>query len=285
VSAESLTVAAAQIACAAGDVAANLTRHLELIAEARSRGVDLLVFPELSLTDYLSAPDLATLALAPTSDEVARLADAARGIAISFGFIERDRIGACHNAQALVADGRVVHIHRKANLPSYGQLREAEQYRPGRAIRPARLNESWLLATLICADVWNPALPWLAALQGIDLLLVPAASSLHAVEGDFDNPAGWEVTLRHAAMTYGLPIVMANHCGTRDRFAFWGGSRILDACGRELARAGENEELIVTAINHADISAARARLPTIRDADPELVQAELARVLAERGRP
>jgi predicted amidohydrolase len=273
-----LTVAAAQIACAPGDIAANLARHLAVIGEARGRGVELLVFPELSLTDYLVAPDLA-LALSAESDEIRTLAREASDIAVSFGFIERDHFGNIHNAQALAAEGRVVAIHRKANLPHYGQLRETEYYRPGRAIRPARLND-WCVGTLICADAWNPALPWLAALQGADLLLVPAASSLHAV--DFDNPRGWEITLRAIAMTYALPVIMTNHCGARGPFRFWGGSRILDANGEELARAGAQEELVVARLDHAGIAAARARLPTIRDAEPELVQAELTRVLAER---
>ena len=58
-------------------------------------------------------------------------------------------------------------------------------------------------------------LPWLTALRGADLLVVPAASSLDAVGHGFDNPAGWDLVLRHNAMIYGLPIVMANHCGTR----------------------------------------------------------------------
>jgi predicted amidohydrolase len=273
-----LTVAAAQITCAPGDIAANLARHLAVIGEARGRGVDLLVFPELSLSDYLAVPDLA-LALSAESDEIRTLVREAGDIAVSFGFIERDRFGNIHNAQVLAADGRIVAIHRKANLPHYGQLRETEYYRPGRAIRPARLS-NWCVGTLICADAWNPALPWLTALQGADLLLVPAASSLHAV--DFDNPRGWDITLRAIAMTYALPLIMANHCGERGPFAFWGGSRILDAHGAELARAGAQEELVVARLDHADILAARARLPTIRDAEPELIQAELARVLAER---
>jgi predicted amidohydrolase len=144
-----LSVAAAQIECVPGDIAANLARHLATIEAARGSGAGLLVFPELSLTDYLAAPDLDALALSQVSREIAQLAAAARGIAVSFGFIERDDLGAFHNAQALVADGCIIQVHRKANLPSYGRLREGHHYRPGRAVHVASLAGDWRVATLI----------------------------------------------------------------------------------------------------------------------------------------
>ena len=63
----SLKVAAAQVECRPGDIRANLELHLAVIDEARSRGVDVLVFPELSLTDYLTRPDVPALARAPAA--------------------------------------------------------------------------------------------------------------------------------------------------------------------------------------------------------------------------
>jgi predicted amidohydrolase len=279
-----LTVAAAQIACSPGEIDANLARHLAAIAAARARDVALLLFPELSLTDYLIAPDCELLARSAESWEVAELARAAQGIALSFGFIERAADGGFHNAQALVSEGKLLHVHRKANLPTYGRLREGDVYRAGRSIAPAPWRDRWSLATLICADAWNPALAWLAALEGADTLLVPAASALGVVDGGFDNPSAWDVVLRHTAMSYGLPMIFANHCGRRGPFEFWGGSRVIDAFGVELARVGGEEELVVARIDRADAAAARARLPTIRDADPILVAAELERILTERRR-
>jgi predicted amidohydrolase len=75
--------------------------------------------------------------------------------------------------------------------------------------------------------------------------------------------------------------VMANHCGARGGLKFWGGSRILDAFGRELARAGEGPQVIFAEIALDDVRRARDRLPTMRDADPRAVRAELDRFLAE----
>src|SRR3954453_10512918 len=272
-----LIVGAAQIECRPGNIAANLVLHLEAIREARAGGVDLLVFPELSLTDYLSEPDLPRLARSQHAPDLQALADAAGSMLVSFGFIE-DGGGRFHNSQALASQGRVLHVHRKLNLPTYGRLTEGRHYAKGERIGLAR-HGAWSLATLICAETWNPALPWLAALRGATLLLVPVASSLHVVD-DLDNRAGWSLNLAHTALTYGLPLVMANHCGSRNGLQFWGGSRVIDAFGRELARAGDRPQVIAAEITLDDVPRARERLPTIRDADPRGVRAELDRVLA-----
>src|SRR5215218_2872019 len=119
-----LIVGAAQIECRPGNIASNLVLHLEAIREARAGGVDLLVFPELSLTDYLSEPDLPRLARSQDAPELQALADAAGGMLVSVGFIEDAGAGRFHNSQALVSQGRILHVHRKLNLPTYGRLTE-----------------------------------------------------------------------------------------------------------------------------------------------------------------
>ncbi|HEV2677526.1 MAG TPA: nitrilase-related carbon-nitrogen hydrolase [Aliidongia sp.] len=272
-----MKVAAAQIACQAGDIQTNLAQHLALIEQARRARVDLVVFPELSLTGYQSDPDIASLARLAGCEELRGLAEAAGPMRASIGFIERGEDGRVYNAQALIGDGPT-QVHRKINLPSYGNLRETRYYQRGSVIAPVRLDPDWRAATLICADSWNPALPWLAALDGATILLLPIASALSAVEG-FDNPAGWDLNLRHTALTYGLPIVMANHCG--GNLDFWGGSRILDAFGRECARADATTGLIVADLSPPDGITARRRLPTMRDANPHLVHRMLGRALGE----
>lgn len=276
----SLKVAIAQIHCEPADLTANLATHLDAIARARGEGAELLLFPELSLTDYLAAPDCEALALRKDADLLARLAEAAEGITVSAGFIERDEQGRFFNSQGLFRDGRLLAVHRKLNLPGYGALREDRVYARGSDLSSIELASGWHAATLICADAWNPALPWLAALGGASLLLLPAASALGAVGGDFDNPRGWAINLAHTAMTYGLPTLFANHCGRRGGADFWGGSRILDASGHELARAGEAPGLIIAELSQADGEAARHRLPTARDSDPALISALLRNLIS-----
>ena len=47
-----MRVALAQIDCLLGDVDENLRGAKEVVAKARAEGVDLLVFPELTLAGY-----------------------------------------------------------------------------------------------------------------------------------------------------------------------------------------------------------------------------------------
>jgi len=279
----SLKVAVGQVECVPGDLQANLRGHLRMIEQAREAEAGLLLFPELSLTDYLPAPDCPAQGLRHDDTVFGMLARAAGAMTLSVGFIERGEDGRYYNAQALVANGGVRAVHRKLNLPGYGNLREDRVYAKGEQLGIQAVAGDWRAATLICADHWNPALAWLAALGGASLMLVPAASALGAVGDGFDNPRGWEINLAHTALTYGLPTVFANHCGTRGNIEFWGGSRILNADGRELARAGAEPQLIVADIRQADGEAARRRLPTVRDADPELVRRLLAQRLATAG--
>ena len=101
-----------------------------------------------------------------------------------------------------------------------------------------------------------------------------------ATVGHFDNPAGWDVNLRFHALTYGLPIVMANRVGREDQLTFWGGSRILDARGRSVAAAADARETLVSArLDYRNVRRARHALPTVRDANTPLVHRELARLL------
>jgi len=83
-------IALAQFAPRLGDVNANLTRILGLIAQSRAHNADLVVFPELALTGYY-VKDLQTqVAARPRADDprFAPLLDASREIDIVIGFVE-----------------------------------------------------------------------------------------------------------------------------------------------------------------------------------------------------
>ncbi|HKP67619.1 MAG TPA: nitrilase-related carbon-nitrogen hydrolase [Casimicrobiaceae bacterium] len=277
-----LDVGAAQIATTLGDVAANMRKHIDVIGDARAAGVRVLVFPELSLTGHGAGTDTLRLALRRDDSMIAEIAAASGPMCTVFGLIEEAPAARFFNTAIAVRDGAAVAIHRKINLATYGRLDDGKHFGAGPKVGTFDIN-GWHASVLICADLWNPPLVHLAALQGATVLLAPISSAAEAVGGDFDNPGGWDINVRFHALTYGLPIVMANRVGREGDLTFWGGSRIVDPFGRTVAQAEREVETLVRAsIAYNDVRTARYRLPTIRDANTPLVQRELARVGNQR---
>lgn len=281
-----LKVAVAQIEPALGDVAANKDKHLYHIAKAREAGAELLLFPELSLTGYSVGARAVDLALARDHPVIEELAEATHGMWTVLGFIEEGVAAQFHNSAITLRDGHVEFIHRKINLASYGHLEEDKHFAEGRYVETLPLaGTPWRAATMICADLWNPALVHLTTLHGATLLLVPTASAEDAVSGEFSNPAGWRIALEFYAMIYGMPLVLANLSADEGDLRFWGGSRILDAHGRVVAEAGGGEEMITAELDYAQVKTARFQLPTVRDSNLDLVHREVGRLSWQIGIP
>lgn len=276
-------VAVAQVGSIPGDVDANLRKHLTMIDAARACGVEVLVFPELSLTGHGAGAEALRLAVGRDDRVVAAIAHASGDMCTVFGAIEEAAAAQFYNAAIAVRDDEVAFVHRKVNLATYGKLDDGKHFAAGAHVGTFDLDSRWRAGLLICADTWNPPLVHLAAAQGATILLAPVSSALEAVGDGFDNPRGWKTNLRFHAMTYGLPVLMANRVGTEGDLTFWGGSRILDPFGRVLAQAeGRGEELVRATLDFDEVRRARYLLPTVRDANLPLLAREIARIMAGR---
>ncbi len=278
--ASTLQVAVAQIESSLGDLEANLRKHLDLIDAARAAGVEVLLFPEMSLTGHSAGPETLRLAIDRGHRLVGEIARASGDMCTIFGIIEEDAAAQFYNSAVAVRQGKTVHVHRKINLATYGRLEDGKHFAAGRHVETFALSPDWRASVLICADTWNPALVHLAAVQGATLLLAPVSSAVEAVGAAFDNPGGWDTNLCFYALTYGMPVIMANRIGREGDLTFWGGSRILDPFGRVLARApGSGEALVRAQVDFEHVRRARYLLPTLRDSNLPLVQREIERLM------
>ena len=120
------------------DVEYNLKQHIQLLREAHSEGVQLLVFPELSLTGYTCA-DLFhhRPLLDATVQAIMHLAEAARGI--DMAVIVGAPLTYCnrlYNCAVLLGDGQVIGIVPKIYLPNYNEFYESRWFAPGTEIKP-----------------------------------------------------------------------------------------------------------------------------------------------------
>ena len=275
------TIAAAQLAPRLGDLAANLALYESTLTEARGRGADLVVFPELSLTGYLLRDMVSTVALPLDSPEVNRLRELSKDIAFVAGLVEETPSFRFHNSAILFDRGEIVAVHRKVYLPTYGMFDELRYFARGDRVRAfdTRFGRA---AMLVCEDLWHPSTAYLAALDGALLVLCPSTSPIRGVsEGNEqdDNARYWEMINRFYASTFAFTLAYANRVGFEDGVGFWGGSEVLDAAGERIAKAKYYEtDLVVAEVNPKVARRRRVAAPLLRDEDLDLTVNELMRI-------
>ena len=278
-----LTLALAQINTRLGDVEANLDKHLTLIDEARGRGADLVLFPELSLTGY-GLQDLASsVARRPTSDDPVfrRLLKASREIDVLLGFVEADLRQRFYVSAAYLSQGKVLHIHRKVYLPTYGLFDEGRFFAMGNQIR-AFTTRFARCGVLICEDFWHASPPYLLWLDGADLMFFLSASPGRGLnQSQRLESARWVEQINQAyASLFTAFVAHTNRVGFEDGLNFWGGATVFDPNGNLVARGPYHEEALTLAeIDLDQLHRTRARLPLLRDERTALTQRELERIL------
>ena len=268
-----------------GNVQANLKKHLDLIDQAVAQNADLLIFPELSLTGY-ALQDLAIpAACRPHQKDPVfyALLEASQQLDLMVGFVHEDRRNKFHIAAAYLSAGRIIHIHNKVYLPTYGMFDEGRFFAPGDSVR-AFDTRFGRVGMLICEDFWHASLPYLLWMDGADILLFQSASPGRGLNKDprLSSSAWVEHTNRAYAGLFTNFVAHANRVGYEDGLNFWGGSTIYDPNGDLIVRAPDFEPaLTIAEIDLNQLHRSRARLPLLRDERTALVLRELERIQGE----
>ncbi len=281
-------IALAQINTRLGNVQANLEKHLTLAREARQRGADLLVFPELSLTGYVLQDLVSSVALKPTAqDPIFRhLLQASQELDLVVGFVDEDARHRFYIAGAYLSAGEVVHIHHKVYLPTYGLFDEGRFFAWGDEIR-AFDTRFGRMGLLICEDFWHASPPQLLWLDGADLLLFTSASPGRGLNSDSQlESARWVEHINQAyASLFTTFVAHSNRVGYEDGLNFWGGATLFDPNGELLARGPYFTETLTQAeIDLNQLHRTRARLPLLRDERTALTLRELNRIIQKDDR-
>ncbi|WP_124727109.1 nitrilase-related carbon-nitrogen hydrolase [Staphylospora marina] len=273
----------AQIRPRLGRVDANIEMHESMIHRAREEQVDLLVFPELSLTGYQLLDLTYEVARDPYSPDLSELVQSAGDMDLAFGFVEHSPEHILYNTAAYVSSGKLHALHRKVYLPTYGMFDEARYFGQGQTIRsfPTRFGQ---MGMLVCEDAWHPSSLYLLVQDGAQVVLVLSNSPVRGVGADgLGSRQSWIDILRTQAMLYGIYILFANRVGTEDGVSFFGGSMVIDPFGRIEAEADLlTEELLVCELDPDKIRKARFRMPMIRDEKLDLTIRELSRIQRKR---
>lgn len=182
----------------------NKQELLELVRQEAKRGTNIILCPEMAVSGYSfkSRDDIARYVEDEDGNFLAELKDIAtnNNCYICMGLALRNRkTDAYTNSAVVVGPGELFLRYNKIN----GEIRWAE---PGDPLQAGYFDTPWgRIGTLICSDTYYPLMPRIAALKGVDLLLVPAnwpPSGLDPVE-----------LWRARALENGMAIAACNRTG------------------------------------------------------------------------
>lgn len=253
-------------------------RQLELMREAKSRGADLVVFPELALTTFFprwwmededeidgfyerEMPNAATEPLFAAARKL--------GIGFYLGYAElavEDGRKRRFNASMLVdKSGRTVGKYRKVHIPGHAEYKagithqhlEKKYFEPGDSGFPVWRSFGGIMGMCICNDRRWPETYRVMALQGVEMVLVGYNTPTHIPWNpvydhltDFHN----QLSLQAGAYQNSIWVVGVAKAGCEEGCQLLGSSMIVAPSGEVVAHACTDGDELIFAKCDLDLS-------------------------------
>ncbi len=261
-----LRVAAVQLNSQA-DVARNLDAVRQLVGRAKERGAELVLLPE-NFAFFGPEAEKRRLAEALADGQISRaLSELAREHGVSViggGFPERAADDARpHNTLLAVGpDGSQLAAYRKIHLfdvelGSGGSYSESAATTAGGSVVVVEVG-GFKLGLSICYDLRFPELYRALTEQGAEVLLVPAAFTLHT---GIDH---WHVLLRARAIEAQAFVVAAAQCGAHPGARHtYGHSLVVDPWGTIIAEASDGVGIVTATLKRERLESVRRSLPSL----------------------
>lgn len=251
-----------------GDIAGNVKKMHALTLDAKARGADIVIFPELALVGY--PPE--DLLLHPTLGErvreaMAKLAEI-EGIVVILGYPHIDHHGT-FNSAAILQDGSQKGFYHKQCLPNYGIFDEQRYFQKGRN-QVLFDYKGVTIGLLICEDIWHDEPIQALKQAGADLVIVINASPF-----EIGKQTARKSLLTQHSSTHHLPIIYVNTVGAQDDIVFDGGSLITQSDGR-VAHEGVrflNQLLMARFDTQNKTFDTQAKAPLVLSEESEMYQA------------
>ncbi len=245
-----MRLALAQINTSMGAFEANLNRMDRFLREAKGKGADLTIFPELTIVGYPVKDFVEQEGFVERSKEaLVQFAQDHQGENFLCGFIDtwsgpgKGRF----NAAALVINGKIKFVAHKALLPTYDVFDEARYFDSGTVNEIVEIC-GYKLGITICEDIWtdeniggrklysrNPAQE--LKQKGAEIIVNISASPYHEGKEEIRRKL-----LKNLVEKLNVPFVLVNLVGGNDEVLFDGGSFALNSDGALIAQCKVFEE-------------------------------------------
>lgn len=176
---------------------------------------------------------------------------------------EKNPQGRPYNCTMVIRpDGTLAAKYRKLHpfdvtVPGGGQMRESSQICPGDAIVTVDAGELGTWGLSVCYDLRFGELYRLMALEGAQVLFVPANFTLNTGKDH------WEVLLRARAIENGCYVVAPEQFGPGPEFPAYGRSMVVDPWGNVVAQAPDRPGVILADIDLDYVEEIRRKVGTL----------------------
>ena len=237
-----MKIALIQMVCEKGALQLNLEATARYIAEAAASGVDIVAFPETSLSGYADPQLYPDAVIGLDSPEVVQLLAMTRGKAMTVlaGILEKNPYGKPYITQIVARDGSMVGLQRKmtSGEAQSGQLEDWHAI--GNQVNVFTHN-GITFGIAICADIDNAAVFAEHARLGASMVFELAAPGLYGEQATRNWSAGynwWEgdvcKAMAHYAQKHRYWAAVATQAGRTVDEDFPGGAFVFAPDGRRV---------------------------------------------------
>lgn len=243
-----------------GSIELNLEKSLQTIEAAARKDADLVLFPEVQLTEFFPqypGQDVRKYAVSIDGEIVKKFCDTCRKNRISavpnLYLLEKGRT---YDASIFIDKyGEIQGIQKMVHVAQAEQFYEQDYYTPSDEGFQVFDTEYGKIGIVVCFDRHYPESIRTETLQGADLILIPTVNTKAEPSLMFE----WE--LRVQAFQNSVILAMCNRVGIEGNMHFSGESIVIDAKGDVLAKADDMEQIV-----YVDIDMQEAQ--KIRNAKP-----------------
>lgn len=256
------TISLAQMDIRFGDPAANFKTVTRMTEEARRRGSDLILFPELWSTAY-DLTNASRYASHLTEGVFAGISALAKRMEIyilgsTLSLLGENQFG--NTLTVFAPDGTLLADYSKIHL---FRLMDEHLYLTA-GDKPVLIDLPFGRAGLaVCYDLRFPELFRGYALAGAEMTFLPA-------EWPHPRLGHWQTLVRARAVENQMFVFACNRVGRDALNEFFGHSMVVDPWGEVLAEGGEGEELITLMADLSKVQDARRKIPILQDRRPEV---------------
>ncbi len=227
-----------QMFCEKADIAGNLQAHSCYVDEAESKGIDIIAFPEASITGYVDRnldkyPGVIIRPDGAEMDALCRMTEG-RNLAVLAGFIEANPDGKPFITQAIIRNGQVTGYYRKRTIVD----EDNDWFLPGKTYG-VFTHDSLNFGIAICSDIANEDVFAESARNGARIVFELAAPGLLDEQATRDWQAGfewWQGSCRKHmpgyARKYDIWIAVATQAGRTIDEDFPGGGYLFSPEGQ-----------------------------------------------------